>query len=72
MALQALCIAFSYRNMNILSLHQVGSAPGGNHKWCTFFNQFIIKVFTPLYIHLGCTLIINRYYRRVSTIIEDY
>ena len=55
MALQASCIIFSYRNMNILSLHRVGSAPGGNHKWCTLFNQFIIEVFTPDYIHLGTT-----------------
>ncbi|KAE9545346.1 hypothetical protein AGLY_000889 [Aphis glycines] len=32
--------------MNILSLHQVGSAPGRNHKWCTFFNQFAIECYT--------------------------
>jgi len=54
--LQALCIVFSYKSMNIVSPHWVVSAPapGGNQNWCTFFNKFIIRILTPLYyIHLG-------------------
>jgi len=59
MALQALCILFLYKNMNIISLYQVGSATSRNHKWCTFLNQFIIKVFTPMYIYLETYLCLS-------------